>query len=128
MRMTRGTLRRAGADSLHARAEPLRPELRFRALAPREALVELAREQDALLRGVIEVDGAASKVAIERLAADGAARYHVLVRSAVRGAPRCGSFEHSDASIALRTAYTELLRNALQAVECSAETSWSLSA
>lgn len=94
-----------------------RPELRFRSMAPSEPLLELAREQDALLRAVIAVDRAASRVTIEKLA-QGGERFSVLVRAVVRGSERCGRGEHGDGAAAMRAAFTELLRHALQEVPC----------
>lgn len=92
-----------------------RPELHFRAMAPSEPLLELAREQDTLLREVIEIDRNASRVTIEKHVGG---HYGVFVRAVVRGSDRCGRAEHVDGASAVRAAYTNLLRHALQEVPC----------
>jgi hypothetical protein len=92
-----------------------KPELHFRAMAPSEPLLELAREQDTLLREVLEVDAAASRVTIEK---HGAGAFGVFVRATMRGNDRCGRAEHADGATAVRAAYTALLRHALQEIPC----------
>lgn len=93
------------------------PELVFRALPPSEELLSLAREQDALYRAVVRVAPVASKVVIERLANE--RRHRVQVRAQARGRERCGAAEYTDAAIALRSAFTELLRNTVDDAPCS---------
>lgn len=90
------------------------PWLCFRAMAPSESLVALAREQDALCRGVLSVDSAATRVEIERRGA----HHHVVVRAASQGVERCGSAAHVAPEIALRVAYSELLRSTALSVPC----------
>ena len=96
----------------------LRPELRFRGMAPTEALLSVAREQDELFRSVLTVDQAASQVSVERREHDAGVRFQVLVRAFVRGSERCGCFEHADAQRALRESYTALLRAVVHETAC----------
>lgn len=95
-----------------------RPELLFRRMAPSEQLLSLAREQDQLYRAVIDVDGEASHVTIERQVRDAGTRYWVTVRSHAQGREACGCADHADAEIALRAAYTSLLRHAAGESAC----------
>lgn len=96
----------------------LRPELRFRGMAPTELLLSVAREQDELFRSVLTVDGAASQVSVERREHDAGIRFQVLVRASVRGSERCGCFEHADAQLAMRESYTALLRAVVHETAC----------
>jgi hypothetical protein len=96
----------------------LRPELRFRGMAPTEALLPVAREQDELFRSVLAVDHAASQVSVERREHDAGVRFQVLVRAFVRGSERCGCVEHADAQHAMRESYTALLRAVIHETVC----------
>jgi len=117
-RLSERSVDRARSRVAHAPAAAPLPELLFRAMAPSEPLLWLAREQDALYRGVISVDVRASHVTVERRAHDGGMRYSVLVRSTVRGSEKCGCSEHHDASSAVRAAYTSLLRHTVNEIAC----------
>ncbi len=93
------------------------PELTFRALPPSEALLMLAREQDALCRAVHPLDAASARVSITREAERGT-MHEVMVRASDGGLERCGSGRHANAEVALRVAYSELLRALVLATPC----------
>src|SRR5688572_24324186 len=89
-------------------AEKPLPELVFRNMPPSEALVALAREQDALYRGVVQVEAAATRVTMHRLEP---ARFRVSVTSQAGGLAREGVAETAELTAAVRYAFTELLRD-----------------
>jgi hypothetical protein len=95
-------------NSAAAPAEKPLPELVFRNLLPTDALVALAREQDALYRGVVRVDAAPSRVTMHRL---DAGRFRVSVTSQAGALAREGSAESGELTAAVRYAFTELLRD-----------------
>lgn len=95
------------------------PTLHFRAMPPSEALIALAREQDALCRAVAGVPLATGHIEITRAPGTMAPMYAVRVEVAADGSPRCGAAEHPDAEAALRDAYTALLRNLVRATPCT---------
>lgn len=99
------------------RPASVHPEVRFRGMAPSESLLELAREQDALLRSVLRVDGEESRVVIES-PRDKSPEFQVQVQLRMRGAVRYGCFVHRDARVAMRSAYSELLRHPAQETPC----------
>ena len=109
--------RRAEGARSALRPASVHPEVRFRGMAPSEALLDLAREQDGLLRAVLRVDAEESRVTIESPREQSAA-FQVQVQLRVRGASRYGCFVHRDARIALRSAYSELLRHPVQDTPC----------
>lgn len=88
-------------------------------MAPSEALIALAREQDALCRAVLgAVLGVASVVVTARPGTLGKL-HEVQVQLTVDDQAHCGHAEHPDAESALREAYTALLRNLVRATPCT---------
>lgn len=102
----------AATNATEVRDEPTspRPELTFRGLLPNEALIDMAREQDALLRGVLSAQIGVAQVLIER-SHDRAPHHRVRVAAEVGGEPKRGCAEHRDAASALRMAFSSLLRH-----------------
>jgi hypothetical protein len=92
------------------------PELRFIAMAPSESLMQLAREQDAVCRGLLELAQACSRVELERVVSERSTVHRVWVRVWRHGVERCGQAEHERAEVALRAAYTELVRHAVSSL------------
>jgi len=83
------------------------PELVFRGMLPSESLLNLARAQDALCRGLAAIDGADSKVVIETLPH----AVGVMHRATVTLHAHSVCAEHRSAEQALCMAYTQLLRS-----------------
>lgn len=94
------------------------PELTFRAMPPSEGLLMLAREQDALCRAVHPLDETPAAVTVMRQTEGRAMAHEVVVRAHFHGRERCGTARHADAGLALRSAYSELLRALVLATPC----------
>lgn len=98
------------ASEVRGERTPPRPELTFRGLLPNEALIEMAREQDALLRGVLSSPIGVAHVLIERRH-DHGSHHRVRVAAEVAGESKRGCAEHREPEWALRMAFSSLLRD-----------------
>jgi hypothetical protein len=95
--------------------ERAKAEMRFVAMAPTEHLLTLVREQDALYRGVVRVDPPSTHVTLTRERTDGQIQYRAVARAQSRDVARKGCARHADAEVAVREAFTELLRDTVEA-------------
>lgn len=84
------------------------PEVVFRGLLPSEALLALVREQDALLREVVATVPRVRRALLVQ--EPRRAGYRVEVSSELHGRLLLGQAEHPRADVAVRRAYSELLR------------------
>jgi hypothetical protein len=90
------------------------PLVTFRGLLPQEGLLSLAREQDALVRSVGELDGTETQLWLVQRQLGSFRSVRAEVSAEVSGMPVRGSAEHSDASAATRLAFSALLRAAAE--------------
>jgi len=86
------------------------PEVVFRGVLPSDELLQLVREQDALLRAVVGVDARASHAAIALQPRTPTRRFRVRVAAYVDHEERYGCVEYAHLDEAVRRAYSELLR------------------
>lgn len=115
---TRAASRTSRRERADVRAPGLVPELRFRAMPPSEPLLLLAREQAALCGAMLGFDRAPMSVEIERRADELGGGHEVVVRGTRAGVLHCGRARHTVAELALREAFSELLRNTARATPC----------
>jgi archaeosine-15-forming tRNA-guanine transglycosylase len=86
------------------------PEVVFRGVLPSDSLLATVREQDALLCSVVRMAPTARRTIISREAAS----YRVVTTGQFEGRSQRGQSDHMHADVALRSAYSELLRSMMR--------------